>query len=293
MNCYKRGCRIRGQRWKGKLQETVDRVLSNSRDFDDFLARMRSEGYEVKLGKNISFRAPGQERFTRSKTLGTEYTPEAPRERLGGPRGRSAAGKTASKTNGRKVNLLIDIQAKMQAGKGVGYEKWAKLFNLKEAAKTLNFLTDNCLTDYDELTARAGEAGQKFDVASVRIKQIEVRLSELSELRTHIVNYSKTRAVYAAFRKAKNKKEYRSAHESELAMHEAAKKVFDKLGGEKIPTVAQIQVEFSGLLAEKKELYETYKTARKEMIEYQTAKQNFGRLLHIQSPQEPRRETER
>ena len=86
MNCYKRGCRIRGQRWKGKLQETVDRVLSNSRDFDDFLARMRSEGYEVKLGKNISFRAPGQERFTRSKTLGTEYTPEAPRERLGGPR---------------------------------------------------------------------------------------------------------------------------------------------------------------------------------------------------------------
>ena len=142
-----------------------------------------------------------------------------------------------------KVNLLIDIQAKLQAGKGVGYEKWAKVFNLKEAAKTLNFLTDNGLTDYDELAARAEEAGQKFDAASARIKQIEARLSELSELRTHITSYSKTRAVYAAFRKTKDKKEYRLAHESELAMHEAAKKAFDKLGGTKIPTVAQIQKE--------------------------------------------------
>ena len=285
--------RRKGQSWKGKLQEAIDRVLPDSRDFGDFLARMRSEGYEVKLGKNISFRAPGQERFTRSKTLGPEYTPEALRERLSGPRGRSAAGKTAPQNHSSKVNLLIDIQAKLQAGKGVGYEKWAKVFNLKEAAKTLNFLTDNGLTDYDELAARAEEAGQKFDAASARIKQIEARLSELSELRTHITSYSKTRAVYAAFRKTKDKKEYRLAHESELAMHEAAKKAFDKLGGTKIPTVAQIQKEFSGLLAEKKELYETYMAARKEMLEYQTAKQNIDRLLSIQPPQETRRETER
>lgn len=118
-------------------------------------------------------------------------------------------------------------------------------------------------------------------------------MSELSELRTHIISYSKTREVYAAYRKAKSKKEYRSAHESELAMHEAAKKAFDKLDGVKIPTVAQIQTEFSSLLAEKKELYETYKAARKEMIAYQTAKQNIDRLLSIQPPQEPRRKTER
>lgn len=278
--------RRKGQSWKGKLQETIDRVLPESRDFDEFLARMRSEGYEVKLGKNISFRATGQERFTRSKTLGPEYTLEA-------LRGRSAAGKTAPKSNGNKVNLLIDIQTKLQAGKGVGYEKWAKLFNLKEAAKTLNFLTDNGLTDYDELAARAEDAGQKFDTTSARIKQIEARLTGLSELRTHITNYSKTREIYAAFRKAKNKKEYRLAHEGEFAMHEAAKRAFDKLGGAKIPTVAQIQTEFSVLLTEKKELYETYKAARKEMIAYQTAKQNIDRLLSIQPPQEQHRETER
>ena len=137
-----------GTSFKERLRQTIDRVLPGCRNYDEFLAKMRAEGYEIKEGKHLSFRAPGQERFTRSDRLGSDYTREALQERSTSRRGRSGAAKNAVLPNGRKVNLLIDIQAKMAAGKGAGYERWAKIFNLKEAAKTLNFLIENDLTDY-------------------------------------------------------------------------------------------------------------------------------------------------
>ena len=152
-----------GRSHKEHLRQTIDRVLPDCRDYDDFLARMRAEGYEIKEGKALSFRAPGWDRFTRSNKLGADYTREALRERSAHRGGRSAEAKKAVPHAGRKVNMLIDIQAKLAAGKGAGYERWAKIFNLKEAAKTLNFLVENDLTDYDELAARAEQAGDRFD----------------------------------------------------------------------------------------------------------------------------------
>jgi len=131
-------------------------------------------------GKNLSFRAPGQERFTRSNRLGNTYTREALQQRCKN-RGRyAAATKKPVRRTGRRVNLLIDIQAKMAAGKGAGYERWAKIFNLKEAAKTLNFLVDNGLTDYDELSAKVEQAGDAFNAASQQIKQLEARMAEVA-----------------------------------------------------------------------------------------------------------------
>ena len=152
-----------GISFKEQLRQTIDRMIPDCRDYDDFLARMRAVGYEIKEGKQLSFRAPGQERFTRSCRLGADYTKEALRERSAHRGGRSAEAKKAVPHAGRKVNMLIDIQAKLAAGKGAGYERWAKIFNLKEAAKTLNFLVENDLTDYDELAARAEQAGDRFD----------------------------------------------------------------------------------------------------------------------------------
>ena len=160
-----------GSSHKEQLRQTIDRVLPDSRDYEDFLAKMRAEGYEIKEGKLLSFRAPGWDRFTRSNKLGADYSREALRERSSNRGGRSAAAKKAVPHAGRKVNMLIDIQAKLAAGKGAGYERWAKIFNLKEAAKTLNFLIENDLTDYDELTARAAQAGDRFDEVSRRIKR--------------------------------------------------------------------------------------------------------------------------
>lgn len=275
-----------GSSHKEQLRRAIDRVLPDSRDYEDFLAKMRAEGYEVKEGKQLSFRAPGWDRFTRSNKLGSDYTRKALWERFvvrGGP---SAGAKKPFQRDGRKVNLLIDIQAKMAAGKGAGYEHWAKIFNLKEAAKTLNFLVDNGLTDYDELTARAEQAGTRFDTASRRIKQLEARMSQAAQLKTHIINYSKTRDVYAAYQKSRHKKEFRAEHEAEIAQHEAAKKAFDDLGGKPIPKVAQLSQEYARLLAEKQGQYEEYRAARQDMIAYQTAKRNVDKILGLTPEQQ-------
>ena len=270
-----------GTSHKEQLRQTIDRVLPDCQGYDDFLAKMRAEGYEIREGKKLSFRAPGWDRFTRSDKLGADYTKEALRERSTNRGGRSSAARKAVSHAGRKVNMLIDIQAKMAAGKGAGYERWAKIFNLKEAAKTLNFLIENDLTDYDELTARAEQAGDRFDEVSRRIKQLEGRMAEVAQLKTHIINYSKTREVYAAYKKSRHKKEFLAEHGDEIAKHEAAKKAFDALDGKPIPKVAQLSQEYTALLAEKQEQYAEYKALRQDMIAYRTAKQNVDKILGI------------
>ena len=270
-----------GTSHKEQLRQTIDRVLPDCQGYDDFLAKMRAEGYEIREGKKLSFRAPGWGRFTRSDKLGADYTKEALRERSTNRGGRSSAARKAVPHAGRKVNMLIDIQAKMAAGKGAGYERWAKIFNLKEAAKTLNFLIENDLTDYDELTARAEQAGDRFDEVSRRIKQLESRMAEVAQLKTHIINYSKTREVYAAYKKSRHKKEFLAEHGAEIAQHEAAKKAFDALGGKPIPKVAQLSQEYAALLAEKQEQYAEYKALRQDMIAYRTAKQNVDKILGL------------
>lgn len=283
----------RGRSFKERLRQTIDRVLPESRDFEDFLSHMREEGYEIKRrGKSLEFRAPGQEKFTRSFRLGEEYTEAALQERAGKTCARTET-KTKRKAAVRNVNLLVDIQAKMQAGKGKSYERWAKVFNLKEAAKTLNFLVDNGVTDYEELAARAETAGQRFDALSVRIKQLEGRMAENAQLKTHIINYSKTREVYKEYKKSRHKKEYLAEHAEEVAKHEAAKAAFDALNGKPIPKVAQLSEEYAVLLAEKKECYEEYKEARKEMIDYQSAKQNVDIILGLEPRGAEKKETER
>ena len=280
-----------GTSHKEQLRQTIDRVIPDCRSYDDFLDRMRAEGHEVKESKLLSFRAPGWDRFTRSYKLGADYTKEALRERSTTRRGYAASAKKPIQSTGRKINLLIDIQAKMAAGKGAGYERWAKVFNLKEAAKTLNFLIENDLTDYDELAARAGQAGARFDDVSRRIKQLEARMAEAAQLKSHIINYSKTREVYAAYKKSRHKKEFLAKHGAEIAHHEAAKKAFDALGGKPIPKVAQLSEQYAVLLAEKQEQYAEYKALRQDMIAYRTAKQNVDKILGLEpEDQEQNRE---
>ena len=280
-----------GRSHKERLRQTIDRVLPDCRDYDDFLEKMRAEGYEVKEGKTLSFRAPGWDRFTRSNKLGADYTREALRERSTHRGGRSTAAKRSVPHAGRKVNMLIDIQAKMAAGKGAGYERWAKIFNLKEAAKTLNFLVENDLTDYDDLTARVEQTSERFNAVSSRIKQLEARMAEVAQLKTHIINYSKTREVYAAYKKSRHKKEFLAEHGAEIAQHEAAKKAFDALGGKPIPKVAQLSEQYAALLAEKQEQYTQYKALRQDMISYRTAKQNVDKILGL-APEKQKQNTE-
>lgn len=285
-----------GKSFKKKLKHSIDIALPGCTDFEEFLARMRVEGYEVKRrGRSLEFRAPGQLRFTRSFRLGDEYTEEALRERITGLQKRETAKTTAGRKHSatkRNVNLLVDIQAKMQAGKGNGYEKWAKVFNLKEAAKTLNFLTENGVADYEELEERADAAGEKFDLLSARIRQLEGRMAEVAQLKMHIINYSKTREIYSEYKKSRQKNKFHAEHVDEIEKHEAAKAAFDALGGKSIPKVAQLSAEYAALLAEKREMYEEYRAVRKEMIDYQTAKNNVDRILGL-TPSEQGKEKQK
>ena len=373
-----------GMSFKEKLRILIDRLIPLCNTFDEFLARMRQEGYEVKhRGKSLEFRAPDQQSFTRSQRLGEEYTEGAIRERIERRKDReitdtenraektgrqnnssaqkehsandhdtgrssntqnsaqnksthtqnkseqktesktadnphrtgndtdhrntqsSAQNKTADNTTNnarqsdsktaqnttknrqrtasrRNVNLLVDIQAKLAAGKGKGYERWAKVFNLKEASKTINFLTENGVETYEDLAERAEEYGKKFDTLSARMKQLEGRMAGVKDMKTHIINYAKTKDVYTEYRRSRNRQEFYAEHAEEIQKHEAAKAAFNELKGKPIPKVAQLNEEYKKLLAEKQKCYKEYKQARQDMIDYQNALQNVERILGME-----------
>lgn len=186
----------------------------------------------------------------------------------------------------RKANLLVDIEEKLKAGKGKGYERWAQVFNVKEAAKTLNFLTKKGITDYEELAARAEKSAERFDAVSGQSRELEERIAKNLALQGHIIDYAKTVDVYRAYRKAKNKVAYRAAYAEELEKYEAAKRAFDAWPEKPIPKTAQLSENFANLIKEEKACYGEYQAAKKEMIEYQNAKQNVDRLLGVTHLQE-------
>ena len=286
----------RGSSWKAKLRRTIDRVLPTVSSYEEFLAAMRREGYEIQTTRNIlSFRlsGEGQERFTRTRTLGTDYTEEALKSRIGQPQKRPRRRTAQLQKNGR-INLLLDIQSRLQ-GRGPGYERWLKIHNLKEAARTLNYLTEHDITEYDVLAAQAASTASEFEKVSASIKQYEHRIEQVAALKTHIINYAKTHDTYVAYRKAspREKAAFRSAHEADLLLHEAAKRAFNDLGTKKLPTVKILQAEYADLLAKKKTAYEDFKRLRKESQELQTVKANVDALLRIEQVQDYEQEKEK
>ena len=182
-----------------------------------------------------------------------------------------------------KVNLLVDIQAKLQAGKGAGYARWAKVFNLKQIAQTLNYLSEHGLLDYADLETKTTEATARYNKLSDQIKTAEKRMAEIAVLRTHIVNYAKTHETYVAYRKAGYSKKFRQEHEEEILLHQAAKEAFNELNVKKLPTIKELQTEYAQLLADKKKAYGEYRQARAAMRELLTVKNNVDRVLGFEA----------
>lgn len=183
----------------------------------------------------------------------------------------------------KSIQLLIDIQAALDAGKNTGYERWAKIFNLKQMAKTVNYLTRNDLTDYALLKEKVENATAKFDVISQKIKANEKRLSEIASLRTHIIQYLKTKDMYIAYRKNGYSKKFLAEHESEILMYKTAKKAFDNLKLGKLPTVASLKIESEKLYGEKEKLYVEYRKTKAQMNELLAAKQNVEKMFQTVS----------
>ena len=257
--------------WKQALKNTIDEIIPQSKDFEDFMENMRKQGYEVKQGKQISFRAVGQNRFTRMKTLGVEYTEIAVTEKI-------KLQQSQSKSIQKSITSFIDIEQKKKDGKGAAYEQWAKIFNVKQAANTVNFLTENDI-NYQTLEQQVQNSTERFHEISDQLKQKEKQIKEVLELKTNIIYYARTIDIYKQYQKTKDKQNFQKEHSEDIIKHEKAKAFFEKTNQKKLPKVKELQQQYQNLLAEKQQLYQQYTTVKKEMLEYQTAKQNMDKLL--------------
>ena len=278
-----------GTSWKGKLKTTVDALIPQVSSFEELLTRLQAAGYEIKPGKYVSCRAPGQERFTRLKTLGADYTEEAIRERIAGRRTKVAKAPREQ----RGVSLLIDIENSIKAAQSKGYEQWAKIHNLKQAAKTMNFLTEHKIEQYADLVSRIEEMAAESGQAADALKNAEKRLAEMAVLIKNVSTYQKTKPVYDAYRKARNREKYRAGQEQAIILHEAAARSLKAAGIAKLPNLAALQSEYEALQAQKEALYADYGKLKKKVREYDIIKQNIDSILQADRQPEREKGTER
>ena len=266
----------RGTSWKQKLKQTIDRIVITAKDYDDFLRLMQEAGYEIKTGKYISFRAKGQERFTRSKTIGENYTEERIKERIAGRTPRRSQRQTTPKG----ISLIGDIQERIRLIDSRGYEYKAKLTILKEAARTLNYLTENSLLQYADLEKKVEDVHSSYDRTGKELKGVEARLREVQPLIKNISNYQRLKPVYDAFQKAKDKPSFKAKHEAELVIFEAARSTLLAMqGDEKLPSLKTLQAEQQRLLEEQQRLYDERAKLKKEVKQIETIKSNVDTFL--------------
>lgn len=266
----------RGTSWKQKLKQTIDRLVITAKDYDDFLRLMQEAGYEIKTGKYISFRAKGQERFTRSKTIGENYTEERIKERIAGRTPRRSQRQTTPKG----ISLIGDIQERIRLIDSKGYEYKAKLTILKEAARTLNYLTENNLLQYADLEKKVEDVHSSYDRTGKELKGVEARLREVQPLIKNISNYQRLKPVYDAFQKAKDKPGFKAKHEAELVIFEAARSTLLAMqGDEKLPSLKTMQAEQAQLFEEQERLYAERNRFKKEAKQIETIKSNVDTFL--------------
>lgn len=266
----------RGTSWKQKLKQTIDRLVITAKDYDDFLRLMQEAGYEIKTGKYISFRAEGQERFTRSKTIGENYTEERIKERIAGRTPRRSQRQTTPKG----ISLIGDIQERIRLIDSKGYEHKAKLTILKEAARTLSYLTENNLLQYADLEKKVEDVHSSYDRTGKELKVVEARLREVQPLIKNISNYQRLKPVYDAFQKAKDKPGFKAKHEAELVIFEAARSTLLAMqDDEKLPSLKTLQAEQQRLLEEQQRLYDERAKLKKEVKQIETIKSNVDTFL--------------
>ena len=263
---------------RDRLCGVIDEILQQKpTDYEDFLQKLEQQGYEIKRGKYTSVKGARQKRFIRLKTLGAGYSEDEIKAVIAGKAEHRPHQKQPPKE--QPFQLLVDIQAKLAEGKGGGYERWAKKHNLKEMSKTLLFLQEQKISSADELKELATAATERYHAMGDSIKAAEARLTEIAILKTHIINYAKTREVYAAYRKAGYSKAFLEAHREEITLHKAAKTAFDEAGLQKLPKVKELDAEFAELLTKKKAAYPDYRKARNEMQELVRAQKNVERFF--------------
>lgn len=277
-----------------QIRQAIDAVLKEKpKDFEEFLEKMEAAGVEVnRERKNLRFRVQGQENYTRCNTLKGDYTEQAIKERISGVRIVSPQ-RNSTYRQRAKIGLLLDIEAAVRSGKGPGYERWAKVFNLKQLSQAVMYLKEHGDMSYEDLKEKTSAVTTRFNDLSERIKGLEEQMTANSELQKQIITYAKTRETYIEYRKAGYSKRFRAEHETDILLHQAAKKYFDSLAITKLPFVKNLREEYAGLLEQKRKAYAEYKKVRAEMKELHNVRANVEYLLDIPAGQETRRKEEK
>ncbi len=265
------------------LRADIDAALARKpNSFDELLQFVRENGYRVSVGKSVTFYKDGQKGI-RLHTLGDGYSEAELRAVIEGKATHSPRGKRG------RASLLIDIGAKLAEGKGGGYERWAKVFNVKQMAKTLLFLQERGIKSRAELTARADAASEKLSAAKERIAELDARIAEVNELRGQIICYAKTREVFAEYKASRYSRKFYDANETEIEQHREAKRYFNERNLTRLPKVKDLNAEFSALVAEKRAAYAEYRALRDEHRELLVHRHNVETFLGEEKSSDTRR----
>ena len=262
------------------LRMDLDEVLDKRpASFEELLQYLNESGYEIKRGKHVSVRSKKGTGFIRFRSLGEGYTESDLRAAIEEKNGRADGVISSRRREGPRFSLMKDFDEILRQKKGKGYERWARHFNNTQAAEVLIFLQENNIDSYEKLDAMTDHAADRFHELSEEIRSCEARLKEIGILKKAIVDYSKTRSVYEAYRKAGYSRKYLQEHREEIAVHNAAKKVFDSLPGRKIPKMKELSEEYGRVLERKKVAYKEYRAARDDMKKYMIVRKNVAMLL--------------
>ena len=270
-----------GTSWKTKLRQSIDATLSESADWDDFLRRMEAQGYEIKKGTHISFRAPDQQRFTRAKTLGVEYTEDALRSRISG----TTAAKPAVQTQPAPLQSIIGIAGNEKISSSPGYRQWASVFNLKQSAAALNLIQQyGGMEAFEELHKQA--FGVKLKLAE-ELNAFDAQIKSLTALRNHLRAYGRTKDVFREYQALPERKQpkFYDNHRADIDVHIAAKRALSTVE-KPVPTAKAVTAQIADLKAQRADVNTRYQESNATLKEMETIRKNLDFLIRQDKPRE-------
>ena len=266
---------------RDQIRDDIDAAMRQKpQSFQELVGLLEQAGYEYQEGKHPAIRGKNQKKFIRFKSLGEGYTHEDLRRVFTGEREHQPR-KPGRRTEQpvQKMNLLIDIQQKMEAGKGTGYVRWEKVFNLKQMSKALLFLQENGIESLEQLNDRTSAIVQQTEGLKDSIRADEARLAEIAVLRGHILNYVKTREIYQGYKASGFSKVYFESHRQDLTLHKAAKEAFNERNLKKLPRIRDLNAEYAQLLERKKKNYAEYRQQKAQMQDWLMAQKIVSVML--------------
>ena len=272
---------------KDTLRRQISSVLYRATSFEDFSDRlMQQYGIAVKESRGqLSYLPAGRTKFIRAKHLGDKFEKGLVFAALQ----ENAERKRTIQFKPDRIRKLVDIQAKLKQGKGIGYERWAKKHNLKAMAQTLILLQEKGLLDEDALDQRIAELDTKFHESLAVVKDLETRMAENKNLRNHVAAYQQYRPIAQKLNAAKSPAAFEEQHRAELTAYRAAAAYFKANSITKLPSPKKLEAEYAQLASEKAKFYEQYKEAKEELLKLKTAKQNVASFFREEEPAQQER----